>query len=173
MRAISSTEVEVAWSLLSERDWNDKISNCRFNVQFSSSSDSGVMKKIELDTKSNETAIRGLKPNKMYTITVMAKNSRGERLGNRIDAKTFESRKLNNFPTLECCANNKCPSCLCCVSDVLVPCAPSSLMHRPSEEPNSLIVGWVESSQQCQRGEILYYEVVISSIQVYHFFKSQ
>ncbi|XP_063714202.1 protein sidekick-2-like isoform X5 [Symsagittifera roscoffensis] len=130
VRAISSTEVEVAWSLLSERDWNDKISNCRFNVQFSSSSDSGVMKKIELDTKSNETAIRGLKPNKMYTITVMAKNSRGERLGNRIDAKTFES----------------------------LPCAPSSLMHRPSEEPNSLIVGWVESSQQCQRGEILYYE---------------
>ena len=59
------------------------------------------MKKTELDTKSNETAIRGLKPNKMYTITVMAKNSRGERLGKKIDAKTFESRKLNNFPNLE------------------------------------------------------------------------
>ena len=69
------------------------------------------MKKTELDTKINETAIRGLKPNKMYTITVMAKNSRGERLGKKIDAKTFESRKLNNFPNLEYGANNKCPSC--------------------------------------------------------------
>ena len=89
--AVSADKIEVFWNPLSPSDWNDKVANCHYVVQYSS--DNEAIQSISVDITHNSTVLRQLTPYVSYTISVDAKNSQGSQLSVKQKVSTYEAGK--------------------------------------------------------------------------------
>ncbi|XP_075239103.1 protein sidekick-2-like isoform X3 [Convolutriloba macropyga] len=128
--AVSADKIEVFWNPLSPSDWNDKVANCHYVVQYSS--DNEAIQSISVDITHNSTVLRQLTPYVSYTISVDAKNSQGSQLSVKQKVSTYEA----------------------------APCAlPSGSIWEPAGDSgkNALTISWLASSNPCARGQIKHY----------------